>query len=66
MRRKRRKVLDKVNTVATVIGCAGAAFQFSFGAFVLGDHHPVTIAVVVIALVAMATSVITGGMIYGK
>ena len=66
MRRRRRKTIDTVNSVAAVVGCIGAVFQFTVGAFVLGDHHPVTIAAMAIALAGMATAMITGGMINGR
>lgn len=59
-------MIDAVSGIATAIGCLGALFQFTVGAFVLGDRHPVTIAVAAIALAAMATAMITGGMTYGR
>ena len=59
-------MIDAVSGIATAVGCIGALFQFTVGAFVLGDQHPVTIAVAVIALAAMATAMITGGMTYGR
>lgn len=63
---RRRRKIDAVSGIATAVGCLGALFQFTVGAFVLGDQHPVTIAVAVIALAAMATAMITGGMINGR
>ena len=59
-------MIDAVSGIATAVGCIGALFQFTVGAFVLGDQHPVTIAVAVIALAAMTIAMITGGMINGR
>lgn len=59
-------MVDAVSGIATAVGCIGALFQFTVGAFVLGDQHPATIAAAVIALAAMAIAMITGGMMYGQ
>lgn len=63
MRRRRQERLDKISSIAAVIGCIATMFAFTLGPLIYGERHPVTLAAFTIAAVCMTVTAITGGYI---
>ena len=64
--RRKKSITEKVNTAAAYIACISAALLFTVGAFWFGDGHPVTVALMLIAITSAGVEILTGGMIDGR